>query len=283
MLQIQTVENDYNFIKGKIAVVIMTFSKDSGCLKQCIRGIEEQIKKGYNLEIFILDDGNSPLNREDFLEYNYRKTYFNRNNNLNGLQCSHGMLIEFLRIARQCRAQYVMKVDSDMYIRSLANFMKPLQENEDLVIGFKLNPLMDYVAGVTYLLPSKGLYNAIKNFYSWYSGDIKSDGFIPHYPEDRTITRCISETNNYTLYQWQNSVNPHSWLLAPFNFNEVETSSTINPLILSRFTMYDFVNFGNRHEIKDQQHSRTIAAYWMKTFIDFDLLNTHTIINNKDE
>lgn len=92
---VKLVEHNYTPIQGKIAVVIMTFSGDVGCLQQCIRGIEEQKHKGYNLELFLLDDAISPLPPNSYQGYNYRKTFFCRNNNLNGTQCSLGMLLEF--------------------------------------------------------------------------------------------------------------------------------------------------------------------------------------------
>lgn len=274
MVDLVTKEHNYNFIHNKIAVVIMTFNGDTGCLQQCIRGLEEQKNRGYDLDIHILDDGLNPLhNPQQYSQYHYKKTYFDRRCNLNGTACSLGMLIEFMRIARESEAQYVMKVDCDMYIRNLANFMKPLEENENLVIGFKLNPHMNYAAGVTYILPSIGLYNAIKNFYTWYKLEETENlkEWAAHCPEDWAITRCTAHTNNFTLFQYQNSVNPHTWLLAPFNFKEVKPDGTMNPVCLSRYTIYDFVNFGNRHEIEDKLNARAIAANCMKTFIDFDL------------
>lgn len=48
-------------IKGKIAVVIMTFKGDGGCLQQCLRGLEVQKQRGRDIEVYILDDSNNPL------------------------------------------------------------------------------------------------------------------------------------------------------------------------------------------------------------------------------
>ena len=70
-------EQEYTFIKGKIAVVIMTFDNDSGCLTHCIRCLEEQKKKGYNLELFLLDDATNALQQPyQYTSCHYRKTYF---------------------------------------------------------------------------------------------------------------------------------------------------------------------------------------------------------------
>ena len=53
-MTIKTIKEEWATIPNKIAVVIMAFKGDDSCLKQCLRGLEEQIKKGYNLEIHIL-------------------------------------------------------------------------------------------------------------------------------------------------------------------------------------------------------------------------------------
>lgn len=277
---------DWKPIDGKIAVFIMTFQGDSGCLVECLRGLEEQKKKGYDLEIYICDDGKNPLQEETLNEIqgvikSYRKTYFDRNCNLNGTQCSQGMLMEMLRCARECEAEFVMKVDCDMYIRNLKNFLQPLEEDRNSVIGFKLTKDMNYCAGVTYLLPSTGLYNAIRDFYKWWKNEQENDEkWISHCPEDWAITRCVTAVNDFTMYQWDNSTTPNKWLMAPFNFREIEPDGSINPLSFTRFLLYDFVNFGNRYELDkecqcksllDNLDPRSIAGNCMKRFVDFDL------------
>lgn len=287
-MKTQILHEEWKPIEGKIAVFIMSFSGDSECLIQCLRGIDEQKKRGYNLEVFVIDDANNPLEltEEQLANVHYKKSYFPRNGNLNGTQCAQGMLMEMLRCCRECKAQYVMKVDSDMYIRTLERFLKPLEEDPNKVIGFKLSKDMCYCAGVTYILPVTGLYKAIKDFYDWFKSEkANQDKYIQYCPEDWAITRCVTSVNNYTMCQWDNSTNPENWLLAPFNFREIEADGTINPLCFSRFTMYDFVNFGNRYELDQEckcesllakKSQRQIAAHFMKSFIDFDLNNTFT-------
>ena len=193
------------------------------------------------------------------------------------------MLIEFLRIARESKAEFIMKVDCDMVIRNLDRFLQPLQENANSVIGFKLNPRMNYAAGVTYILPSQGLYNAIRSFYSWYEEErVSSKEWAAHCPEDWAITRSVAALNNYTLLQWENSINPHTWLLAPFCYSELNDDGSINPVCLSRYTIYDFVNFGNRHELEHRTEllknhtQREVAAHCMQKFVEFDLDNIFT-------
>lgn len=265
----------------------MSFSGDKSCLTQCLRGIDEQRKKGYDLTTFIIDDANSPLEltEEELKDIHYRKSYFPRNCNLNGTQCAHGMLMEMLRCARECGAQYVMKVDSDMYIRSLDRFLKPLKQDPNAIIGFKLSKDMCYCAGVTYLLPTVGLYKAIKDFHKWYKNEKENTKeWITHCPEDWAITRCVTAVNDYTMYQWDNSTDadPSTWLLAPFNYKEIEADGSISPLAITRFAMYDFVNFGNRYDLDNEckckellntKDPRQIAGEFMSLFVDYDLLN----------
>lgn len=185
------------------------------------------------------------------------------------------MLIEMARIARESKAEYILKVDSDMFIRSLDNFLSPLEEDSKQVIGFRLNDRMNYCAGVTYLLPSQGLYNAVKSFNTWLSNARENDPlFVEHCPEDWAITRCVAEINGYTMYQINNATDPHNWLLSPFVFKEIRSDGSISPLTLSRFQMYDFVNFGNRYEL-DCDNPREVAANCMKKFADFDLTNSY--------
>jgi hypothetical protein len=126
---------------------------------------------------------------------------------------------------------------------------------------------MNYAAGVTYLLPSKGLYNAIKNFQMWYKEEQNTS---PHCPEDWAITRCMATVNNYTLYQWDNYSDPQQWLLTPFNFTDIKSGNF--SLSFAKCAMYDFVNFGNRHEL-NVENPREVAADIMQRFIDYDLLN----------
>ena len=283
-------QNCWQTIEGKIAVFIMAFSGDSECLCQCIRGLEEQKKKGFDLEIYICDDNNNPLNEEQVQAVQdkikgYKKTYFERNCNLNGKQCAHGMLMEMLRCARESKAEFVMKVDCDMYIRDLHNFLKPLEEDRESVIGFKLNKDMNYCAGVTYLLPTSGLYNAVRDFYKWYKNEKENDPqWIAHCPEDWAITRCVTAVNEFTMVQWDNSCEPQNWLMSPFNFREIEEDGSVCALSFTRFQLYDFVNFGNRYELDQEckckelmetKNPREIAGDCMRRFVDFDLLNIY--------
>ena len=172
-----------------------------------------------------------------------------------------------------------------MYIRSLDRFLKPLEEDPDSVIGFQLSKSMNYCAGVTYILPSKGLYKAVKEFYTWLNNEKENtEEFIKHTPEDWAITRCVTSVNDYTMYQWNNHTTPSNWLMSPFNFREIEADGSISSLVFSKYCMYDFVNFGNRYELDkeckcskllQEKTPRELAGEVMQKFTNFDLLNLY--------
>ena len=61
-MKTEILHEEWNTVKGKIAVFIMSFSGDKPCLTQCLRGIEQQQKKGYNIEVFkIAIENNIPV------------------------------------------------------------------------------------------------------------------------------------------------------------------------------------------------------------------------------
>lgn len=298
-MEIKQMKQEWTATPGKIAVVIMTFSGDAACLRQCLRGLEVQKKLGYDLDIHIIDDAANPINNSSDIKvdieshqlicddnaYNYRKSHFNRNFNLNGTECAMGMLMEMIRCSRESGAQYIMKVDCDMYIRHLDRFISPLKENPDSVVGFKLNEAMQGCAGVTYILPAKGLYAALKGFHQWWNESKDDPGFMEHCPEDWAITCCTSYANDFTLVQWDNYTDPSTWLLCPFNYADMTETGSVGALYYTKYNMYDFINFGNRFEMREldkltkliQKHDpRKIAGIIMERFVDFDALNTYT-------
>ena len=255
--------------RNKIAIFFMAFSGDTQCLKQAVRAIN-RLKDRYDFEIFVLDDANSPMTD---VPAGCKKSlsFFNRNGNLNGAECAHGMLIHMLRCARDCKAEYILKVDSDMIIKDLDNFLRPLEYNREQVIGFKLSPQMNYVAGVCYLLPVNALYETIKHFRAWFNHELTKEDCPKHCPEDWAITRSVSTINNIPLLQYNQVDESQNWLMSPFNYTETKISDDaidIPNLSLARFSMYDFVNFGNRHQIESEK-PREIAATCMKRFNDF--------------
>lgn len=298
-MEITQLKQEWTTTPGKIATVIMTFSGDAMCLQQCLRGLEEQKKKGYDLDIYIIDDAASPITNTNDIKvditqhklhcgahsYSYKQSHFNRNFNLNGTECAMGIIMEMIRCSRESGAQYVMKVDSDMYIRNLNRFLAPLNDNPDSVIGFKLSKDMNGVAGVTYLLPAKGLYKALKGFHKWWKLAEKEPGFMKHCPEDWAITCCTSYINDFTLVQWDNYTDPETWLLCPFNFADMSENGTVGALYYTKYSMYDFVNFGNRFEMREinklaklilAYDPRQVAGISMQRFIDFDVYDTYT-------
>ena len=259
----------YRPIKNKLAICIFTFKGDNRCVSQCIKALEKH-RANLVFDIFLIDDGLCPL---DDIPENvfYSKSHYFRNGNLNGAECAQGQMMEMLRCARKASAEYVMKLDSDMIVNSFDNFLAPLWENPDSVVGFKLNPRMNYVAGVCYVFPVKGLYNGIRDFAVWYKKESETEEFAAHCPEDWAVSRCITAVNDYTMIQFNQVENSENWLLSPFDFDILEDVENIkiHPLIWHRYRIYDFVNFGNRYQLKCE-NPREVAAECMKQYMDFE-------------
>lgn len=260
----------YEMERGKYAICIFTFGGDSGCLATCVERLHK-LQYPRNFEIFVFDDGQNPLEQVPANVY-YQRTYFNRNGNLNGTECAHGILMALLHAARQARAEYVMKIDSDMLVLNFERFLKPLKENPLSVIGFKLNDKMQYAAGVCYAMPVEGLYNAVKGFSAWYTRESETEEFAPHCPEDWGVTRSVSAINDYKLILFNQVTNPEHWLLSPFNYDEIllddDGKPNIHPLIFQRFMIYDFINFGNRYQLTCE-NAREIASDCMSQYLTF--------------
>ena len=266
----QILTTPYEMERGKFAICIFTFGGDSGCLESCVKRLH-QLKYPNNFEIFLFDDGEHPLERVP-ANVNYQRTYFHRNGNLNGTECTHGILMALLQAARQTHAEYVIKIDSDMLVLNFERFLKPLEENPLSVVGFKLNEKMQYAAGVCYAMPSSGLYDAVKGFSAWYAQESESEEFAPHCPEDWGVTRSVCAINDYKLILFNQVTNPEHWLLSPFNYDEIliddNGKTTIHPLIFQRFMIYDFINFGNRYQIA-YENAREIASECMAQYLTF--------------
>ena len=257
----------WTFEKDKIAACIFTFKDDEPCLHECVRALR-RLQKKHNIEIFIFDDSEHPI--ENVPEgVHYRKTYFDRKGNLNGEECAQGQMIEFLIAARQCQAEYILKIDCDTIIRSLDRFLSPLKVERDSVVGFQITRFMDYCAGSMYLLPTVKLYNAIRNFVPFMAEERTKSTFISHVPEDRTITRCVMAQGS-TMRLFDNVEHPENWIFAPYNFRELDTETlTASHISLRRYCIYDVVNFGNRQELMPE-NARAIAGKAMKLFNDME-------------
>ena len=271
-MKIHLIESDpYQMERGKFAFCIFTFGGDAGCLATCVERLH-MLTYPTHFDVHVFDDAEHPLQSIPY-GVNYHKTYFHRNGNLNGTECAQGMLMAMLQAARESHAEYICKIDSDMLVLNFSRFMKPLEENPLSVVGFKLNARMNYAAGVCYILPVAGLYKAIRGFHAWYEEESACPDFAPHSPEDWAITRAVSALNDYPLIQFNQVDNPSSWLLSPFNYDEIMLDDTsgeihIHPLINQRFLIYDFINFGNRYQIA-RPDARDIAATCMAKYLTF--------------
>ena len=270
-MKIHLIEDPYHMERGKIAFCIFSFAGDAGCLSHCVERLHV-LTYPTEFDIHVFDDAEHPLQSVPH-GVHYHKTYFHRNGNLNGTECAQGMIMCMLQAARESRAEYICKLDSDMLVLNFERFMQPLKENPLSVIGFKLNARMQYAAGVCYILPVTGLYEAIRGFHMWYEAESAREDFATHCPEDWAITRAVSALNDYPLLLFNQVDKPSSWLLSPFNYDEIMLGDTngeihIHPLIHQRFLIYDFINFGNRYQIA-RPEARDIAATCMGLYLSF--------------
>lgn len=113
---------------------IFCYREDYKCLDLCIGQIRTADP---DARIFLFDDGSAPLPKKDIPrgpDIFYKKTYFYRNGNLNGLECVRGMLSCMQDIPGK---DPVIKIDSDTLLMSVAEIKKSLFERRMLAGGFQ--------------------------------------------------------------------------------------------------------------------------------------------------
>lgn len=113
---------------------IYCYREDYKCLDLCIGQIR---KADPDARIFLFDDGAAPLAKKDIprgSDIFYKKTYFCRNGNLNGLECVRGMLSCMQDIPGK---DPVIKIDSDTLLMSTAEIKRSLFERRMLAGGFQ--------------------------------------------------------------------------------------------------------------------------------------------------
>lgn len=113
---------------------IFCYREDYKCLDLCIGQIR---KADPDARIFLFDDGAAPLPKKDIpkgADIFYKKTYFQRNGNLNGLECVRGMLSCMQDIPGK---DPVIKIDSDTLLMSTVEIKKSLFERRMLAGGFQ--------------------------------------------------------------------------------------------------------------------------------------------------
>ena len=201
--------NPWLSIRNKIAIFIMSFSGDEGCLFQCVRALEK-LSPRYDFEIFVIDDGHNPL--ENIPEnVHYSKSFFNRNGNLNGRECVEGMLFCMLEAARLSGADVVIKIDSDIILNNL-NWVKdfnPLQSH----IGFQIQN-QSHVSGCCYSLPTSALVKMLKV--------LRSEPKNRDIPESILMTSLSEKVGLKKVLHVCDSSNPDLWRASSIDCKEIE-------------------------------------------------------------
>lgn len=113
---------------------IYCYREDYKCLELCIGQIR---RVDPDCLIYLFDDGSAPLLRchipkgKDVI---YKKTYFQRRRNLNGLECVRGMLSCMQDIPG---TDPIVKVDADTLIMSIDEISKSLSDRRMLAGGYQ--------------------------------------------------------------------------------------------------------------------------------------------------
>lgn len=105
-----------------IAIVYFSFSKDKALLLQSLRAIPRLTKDGRDtITTFVFDDASSTIGPEPFAGtgVRYSTTDFPRCGNLNGTACVLGMYTCFRNIFDTLSPDWIIKVDSDVFINDL--------------------------------------------------------------------------------------------------------------------------------------------------------------------
>ena len=113
---------------------IFCYREDYKCLELCVGQIR---KVDPDCMIYLFDDGKAPLTKKDIpkgKDIIYKKTYFERNKNLNGLECVRGMLSCMQDIPGR---EPVIKIDADALLMSLNEIRKSLFERRKLAGGYQ--------------------------------------------------------------------------------------------------------------------------------------------------
>ena len=163
---------------------IYCYKEDYKCLELCI----DQIRKvDPDCMIYLFDDGKAPLLKKDVpkgKDVIYKKTYFQRNGNLNGLECVRGMLSCMRDIPGK---DPIVKIDADTLLMSIEEIKKSLEERKKLAGGYQCTIPFAW-SGTCYWVTRKMINDALELL-------VKREFPERHghsYPEDVTISSIAS-------------------------------------------------------------------------------------------
>lgn len=120
---------------SKIAVCYFSYHKDIDFLNESLKYLQKTIERHpeHEIRVYVFDDGhyNKSIKKKELETFpTLITTHFNRNGNLNGFECIHGMFMEYAKIAQRFDYDYLIKLDSDCvlntfdYITAIENRLK---------------------------------------------------------------------------------------------------------------------------------------------------------------
>lgn len=164
----------------KMNYAIFCYREDYKCLELCVGQIR---RVDPDCTIYLFDDGKAPLARKDIprgRDIIYKKTYFERNRNLNGLECIRGMLSCMRDIPGR---EPIIKIDADTLLMSLEEIRKSLLERRKLAGGYQCAVPFAW-SGVCYWVTRKFISDALDVLVTREFPTRNQD-----YPEDVTVSR----------------------------------------------------------------------------------------------
>lgn len=164
----------------KMNYAIFCYREDYKCLELCVGQIR---RVDPDCTIYLFDDGKAPLARKDIprgRDIIYKKTYFERNRNLNGLECIRGMLSCMRDIPGR---EPIIKIDADTLLMSLEEIRKSLFERRKLAGGYQCAVPFAW-SGVCYWVTRKFISDALDVLVTREFPTRNQD-----YPEDVTVSR----------------------------------------------------------------------------------------------
>ena len=231
---------------------IFTYGEDAYMLWQCIRAIRKI--GGTRNNIFVFDDAANPLPYPP-PNVKYKQTYFDRKGNLNGKECTQGMLFSMLEAAKESKADVVIKVDSDTILNNLTWLL-----NNDFMnshCGFKLKEDQHHISGQVYSLPSWCLFKMLQEIYKLPQSDLRGESILISHLSKRVGLEHVG-------YEC-NSKNHELWRCASISSSEIQENGTVKPHGLLLMSCLDVVLCDL---IETDKRDKKKNALLMKAFLD---------------
>lgn len=197
----------------KFAFCIFTYGEDCYMLGQCIRALRKLGATRSN--IFVFDDAKQPLPYPP-PNTQYKQTVFDRKGNLNGYDCTDGELLCMLEASKQCKADVVVKVDSDVIINSLEWVL-----NNDFMnshCGFIIGEA-SHISGCTYSLPTWAIVPMLRKLKTLPNNTVTGESII--------VTELASKVGLEKVGYLCNSKNSDMWLASSITDDSLKPDGTI--------------------------------------------------------